>query len=255
MALACACGHRNRTAARFCAHCGAALPGAPAGADGAIHAAGPSQRAPSYEALRDRLLPAAALLLLLTVLNVVLVLSAGPDGVSPGRLLAAGLIADLSIVGFAWPHRAALAPLLRPARVRPSDLLAVVVCGVGLHGFVVVYGLVLAPFGVELSAGDAGLLEHGWPAWSAVLMLAVQPAVFEELAFRGYLLERFDGVFGRGEALLLQGALFAIVHMLPLMFVSHFVMGLLLGLLRERSASLYPPIALHAAWNAFVVLS
>jgi len=101
----------------------------------------------------------------------------------------------------------------------------------------------------------AFFLDHGWSPWAALLVLSLLPAVFEELAFRGYLMQRLAPVLGRSEALLVQAALFGVVHMLPLMFVSHFVMGTIFGVLRQRSNSLYPGMLLHAAWNAYVVLA
>ena len=56
----------------------------------------------------------------------------------------------------------------------------------------------------------------------------------------------------RNEALVVQAALFSVVHLLPLVFVSHFVFGLLLGQVRRWTKSLYPCVALHALWNASV---
>ncbi len=96
--------------------------------------------------------------------------------------------------------------------------------------------------------------DHGWPAWSAVVLIVVCPAVFEEIAFRGFLLERLTPLLGRRDALLLQGALFAILHMSPVVFPSHFVIGLALGWLRLRTGSLLPCMLVHGAWNLTVLL-
>jgi membrane protease YdiL (CAAX protease family) len=95
---------------------------------------------------------------------------------------------------------------------------------------------------------------HGWPAWSAVVLLVVCPAVIEEIAFRGFLLERLTALIGRRDALLLQGALFAILHMSPVVLPSHFAMGVAFGWLRQRTGSLVPGMLVHGAWNLTVLL-
>ncbi|HEX6810596.1 MAG TPA: type II CAAX endopeptidase family protein [Planctomycetota bacterium] len=96
--------------------------------------------------------------------------------------------------------------------------------------------------------------ENGWPPWSAVVLVVLCPAVVEELAFRGFLLERLEPLIGRRDALLLQAALFAILHMLPAMLPSHFWMGLVLGVVRIRTGSLVPCMCVHGAWNLFVLI-
>lgn len=95
--------------------------------------------------------------------------------------------------------------------------------------------------------------EHGWPPWSAVLLIVVHPAVFEELAFRGFLQERLGALMGTRDALLLQAAWFAFLHLTPIVFPSHFLMGLCFGWLRLRTGSLVPGMLVHAAWNLTVL--
>jgi uncharacterized protein len=93
-----------------------------------------------------------------------------------------------------------------------------------------------------------------WPLGSAFLMVAVVPGIFEEIAFRGVIQTGLQSILRPGEALLLQAAMFSVLHLSPLMFVSHFVIGLAFGWIRTRTGSLMPSIAAHAAWNASVLL-
>ena len=79
------------------------------------------------------------------------------------------------------------------------------------------------------------------------------PAIFEELAFRGYILAQLDRWLRPGEALFVQAALFSVLHVSVAVFLSHFIMGLGLGLLRRRTHSLYPGMLAHGCWNAWVV--
>jgi len=86
-------------------------------------------------------------------------------------------------------------------------------------------------------------------------LVSAMPAVFEELAFRGVIQTALESVLDRREAWLIQGALFSVLHLTPLSFPSHFLMGLCFGYLRTRSRSLYPGMLLHATWNALVLMA
>lgn len=55
------------------------------------------------------------------------------------------------------------------------------------------------------------------------------------------------------EAVFLQAAIFAVMHLSPWSFVSHCLLGLVLGELCRATKSLYPSLLLHAGWNAAVL--
>jgi membrane protease YdiL (CAAX protease family) len=95
--------------------------------------------------------------------------------------------------------------------------------------------------------------DHGWPPWSAVVLLVACPAICEEVAFRGFLQERLTALMGGRDALL-QAMLFAIPHMSPVVLPSHFPMGVCLGWLRNRTGSLVPGMLVHGAWNLTVIM-
>jgi CAAX protease family protein len=86
-------------------------------------------------------------------------------------------------------------------------------------------------------------------------LLAVIPGVFEELAFRGYVMARLDEALSPTETLIVQAALFSVIHLGVVIFPSHFGIGILLGVIRRRSRSLYPGMAVHMGWNAILVWS
>src|ERR1700678_1459671 len=69
--------------------------------------------------------------------------------------------------------------------------------------------------------------------------LTVRQSIVEEVAFRG----------------VIQGPLFGLLHLSPLVFPSHMLMGLCFGFLRNRSNSLYPGMLVHGGWNARVIYS
>lgn len=116
------------------------------------------------------------------------------------------------------------------------------------------YFWLMERLGVPLASLSAMFLDAGWPLWSAFVLISVMPAVFEELAFRGVMQSSLERVFNARDAWLIQAALFSVLHLSPLMFPSHFLMGLCFGYMRRRSRSVYPGMLLHACWNALVVL-
>ena len=85
------------------------------------------------------------------------------------------------------------------------------------------------------------------------VLVSLMPAFVEELGFRGFIQSTLNHVFHEREAWLIQAALFSVLHLSPLIFPSHFLMGLCFGYMRLRTKSLYPGMALHASWNAFVL--
>ena len=120
--------------------------------------------------------------------------------------------------------------------------------------FMWLYIKLAASIGIDQISYLKDFREHNWPIWSAFFLICLCPGVFEEIAFRGFIMSSLEKVGSRREALVIQAAMFSILHMLPAIFISHFIMGLLLGVIRQRSRSLYPGMLFHAAWNTIVLL-
>jgi ABC-2 type transport system permease protein/sodium transport system permease protein len=94
-----------------------------------------------------------------------------------------------------------------------------------------------------------------------VLVLAVVPAVLEELFFRGFLFSALAGEEGRaGLAIAGSSALFALFHVLVPgglaveKFVLSLALGLVLGWLAYTSGSVVPGMLLHVLHNGVLVL-
>jgi membrane protease YdiL (CAAX protease family) len=67
---------------------------------------------------------------------------------------------------------------------------------------------------------------------------------------RGVLLPSLAPPLGALPAVLLTAAAFALIHLDPIRLLFTFVLGLLLGLLRLRTRSLWPPVVVHSTLNA-----
>lgn len=93
---------------------------------------------------------------------------------------------------------------------------------------------------------------------SAILLLALVPAICEEAAFRGYILSGLQRGQRTRSAIFLSAFLFGFMHVLLSLFQQLFnatLLGVVLGLLAVRSASLVPGIAFHFVNNALGVLT
>lgn len=84
----------------------------------------------------------------------------------------------------------------------------------------------------------------------AALMLVVVGPFVEECVFRGALLRGLEARIGAWPAIIVQSLLFAAFHRSWWLLVPITILGLALGWLAHSRRSLWPAIALHAAYNA-----
>ena len=83
--------------------------------------------------------------------------------------------------------------------------------------------------------------------------VAVLPAVFEEILFRGVLLDGLKS-FGRWGAVLLCGALFSLYHQNPAQTLYQFCCGVAFALVAIRAGSVLPTVVSHFLNNACILL-
>jgi len=104
---------------------------------------------------------------------------------------------------------------------------------------------------VPLSAWEQQAFESmGAPTLGAILMACVLAPVLEEMLFRGVILRAFLQRYPRGVAIVHSAGIFGLAHMNLYQFVVALTIGLVTGWLYERTRSLWPCIALHAAYNS-----
>jgi membrane protease YdiL (CAAX protease family) len=84
----------------------------------------------------------------------------------------------------------------------------------------------------------------------SLAVIALLPALCEELVMRGILLPSLAALIGPTPAVGLTAAAFAVIHFDPIRLLFTFVLGLALGLLRLRTRSLWPPVIVHLTLNA-----
>lgn len=178
---------------------------------------------------------------------------AGPTGEDPFAADGASFVA-MGAIGLLWValirlgvlrwQRTSLSQLgwghWRPKRDIP----------LGMFGALLCIGIVLGLYAVLL--GEVNPLLEMIRAYAPsqrllFALIGVQAAFGEETVFRGMLQPGLMSRLGRGPGLLLGAALFSLYHLQfawPSL-VSKFLYGIIYGVLRERTQSLWPPAIAH----------
>jgi membrane protease YdiL (CAAX protease family) len=149
-------------------------------------------------------------------------------------------------------------PLLRLSRPSRSSLLLGVAVGLvcllagsGLNGLW--RGLLPSSL---LDRFDTGreLASQGWGIWQSLALVALMPAVCEEVAFRGALLPSLHRRPSPVRAIAVAAVIFAAAHFDPVRFPAVLLVGLALGWLAWRTGSTWPGVVAHALNNGAAVL-
>ena len=167
------------------------------------------------------------------------------------------MLGVLLLIAWGLPKRAVFA-LGRPA----SWPRAVGLAGLSLLAIYVaafVYERVLSVFGDWSPTDEQGLVPKEWDSSRAGAFVAfflvvtfVAPAV-EELTYRGLGLSLLIP-YGTVLAILVSGALFGAAHGLVVALPILAFFGVVVGWLRMRTASVYPPMLLHATFNGTALI-
>ncbi len=106
-------------------------------------------------------------------------------------------------------------------------------------------GYAMNDFGLPLS-------NFGWYVLQLVL-LALLPAIFEELVFRGIVLNGLKKQFGSTWAIFISAIMFAFMHASLQQFLYPLVLGIVLGWIALRTESTFSSMLVHFLNNAIVV--
>ena len=167
------------------------------------------------------------------------------------------MLGVLLLIARGLPRREAFA-LRRPESWPRAVGLALLVL-LAIYLAALVYDRVLSAFGDWNPTEEQGLVPDGWDSSRAGAFVAfflvvtfVAPAV-EELTYRG-LGVSLVAPYGVGLAILLTGVLFGAAHGLIIALPVLAFFGIVVGWLRVRTDSVYPPMLLHATFNGTALL-
>jgi membrane protease YdiL (CAAX protease family) len=106
-----------------------------------------------------------------------------------------------------------------------------------------------------LSASETAMFEEmSSGSFGAIIGACVLAPVLEEMLFRGVILRSFLNQYSRWVAIVGSAALFGLAHMNIYQFAVGMILGIIAGWLYERTRSLLPCIALHAAYNGTLTM-
>ena len=128
-----------------------------------------------------------------------------------------------------------------------------VVCFFGCMYFIGGIDHLLQLGGYDLSGISMPVDNAGWLDLSLII-LAVLPAIFEELIFRGMLLNGLREGMGDVSALFMSAFLFAIMHGSLQQLIYPFILGVVLGWIAMRTGSTFCSMLVHFLNNAIAVI-
>jgi membrane protease YdiL (CAAX protease family) len=180
---------------------------------------------------------------------------------TPAVEIAANILFDLAFVAAALYFvrlRGALDPAAIGFRRIPVRLgvAAFVTAGVGYYAVSFIYGAIVNVHGTDKVPKELGVDRSTAAAIAVTVFVCVVAPIAEEFFFRGFLF----GVLRRGlgvvVAAVIVGILFGLAHTgsaQPQYLIPLGMLGFVLCLIRWRTRSLYPCMALHSANNALAI--
>lgn len=138
-----------------------------------------------------------------------------------------------------------------PGLVVSAVCVALAVSVVGMTASSMVESL-FSTLGVRFDPGNYAVPLSPVATVLYALNMTLVPALFEEFAFRGVLMQSLRR-FGDGFALLVSALLFSLVHVLPAKFPNALLVGLVTGYFVMFTGSIWVGVAIHFAHNALLL--
>lgn len=127
-----------------------------------------------------------------------------------------------------------------------------IVCVFGFNYFIGGIDHLLEMGGYQISELQLPLDHFGWYVLS-LIVIALLPAIFEELIFRGIIQNGLVRRLGEVGALFMSAFLFALMHGSIQQFIYPFILGVILGWIAMRTGSTFSSMLVHFLNNAIVV--
>ena len=182
-----------------------------------------------------------------------------------GELASIALITQLALIATPTllmtimlttsPRRTLLLKMPKPMAIPAAIALALVLNPMAhLLGYLVQQ---LYPMSTEVQtmAQQLSALFHDSPSiWITLAVIALTPAICEELTFRGFILSGLRHSGHKWTAILISSVFFGAVHGMLQQSLSACVVGVLLGYLAMQTGSILPGVLYHVVHNSLAVL-
>lgn len=124
----------------------------------------------------------------------------------------------------------------------------------GIQYFIGAVDNVLEAMGYPLEQGLSIINPTNWGSYFlAIFILAIMPAIGEELMFRGMILQGLRSRFNDVVSVVLSALMFALMHANLQQLVYPFLLGLIMGWIALRTGSIISSIVVHFVNNFLVV--
>ena len=149
---------------------------------------------------------------------------------------------------------------LKLNRPRMSYIATAILIAIFLHpGFIAISKVVMylypASQGLDqIQHAVAAILADAPNTFAIIAVLALVPAVCEEVAFRGFILSGLQTLKSKWTAIIISAAFFGIAHGILQQSIMASLVGIVLGVISVQTRSLFPCIAYHAMHNALPIL-
>ena len=90
--------------------------------------------------------------------------------------------------------------------------------------------------------------------WAILLVMAVIPAIVEELAFRGFILSGFERLRNKWQAILLASLFFGMAHSFIQQSIVTAFVGIILGVVAVQTRSIIPCMIYHVTHNSLTLI-
>ncbi len=160
----------------------------------------------------------------------------------------------VAVLYFAWLKRP-IQDAVREQKCHPKYYLLAILLQVGLLSLGTLNDIFLRflqRFGYQEQALSLPNLD-GFGLFATIFCVALLPAIFEEIFFRGILLKglRSFGVIG---SVLLCGALFSLYHQNPIQTVYQFACGVAFAFMAIKAGSILPTVLSHFLNNTLIII-
>ncbi len=160
----------------------------------------------------------------------------------------------VTAIWYAWKTKTSIKTAISSQKCKPKYFLLAILLQAGLLSLSELNGWFLSLLG-NFGYEDSGIVlpsMEGFGFVGVLLVVAVLPAVFEELMFRGVVLGGLKS-FGELGGSLLCGALFALYHQNPAQTLYQFCCGFAFALVALRAGSILPTVLSHFINNALIL--
>lgn len=178
-----------------------------------------------------------------------------------GQAVAFGLF---SLLAARWASRRGWRAFLRLRAPEPGGLALAALGWAALYPVVLFLGdlngrLPLPPVFDQLDTARADMLERlllgdGATTGFLLLTVALAPALFEELLFRGYLMRQAERRWGIAAAIIATGVFFGAYHLSLAQLVPLSVLGVYLGFVVWATGSVWTGVLVHLLNNGLAVV-